>query len=46
MEWDCTGTIPAPFLTLNIEYININLIVFKKKEISLDMFIVLWDYNN
>lgn len=31
MEWDCTGTIPAPFLTLNIEYMNINLIVFQKK---------------
>lgn len=32
MEWDCTGTIPAPFLTLNIEYMNINLIVFQKKK--------------
>ena len=32
MEWDCTGTIPAPFLTLNIEYMNINLIVFQQKK--------------
>lgn len=32
MEWDCTGTIPAPFLTLNIEYMNINLMVFQKKK--------------